>query len=179
MKRRMINRKDRYKVYEELLDDQKIYQEIVDASNKVMKIVKAELPWVSFLEAFNLLLYGDSFFEECLDESFSDDLNLLPVEKVYRIETISGKLLEFQQSDTGPDYKAIAGSESSKVIRFTPDQIIHVKCADTVDQGFYPYGLPMTEKFIQPEIDIDFVAEASKNLISALTTWRTNKLWRE
>ncbi len=77
----------------------------------------------------------------------------LPPESMYRIENQQGKLIEFQQSHTGPDFNCLrlpvtqaTDSELQQVnaLRFTPQQIIHFKLGED-RQTFYPYGQSLIE----------------------------------
>lgn len=105
-----------------------------------------------------LCKYGDLFVENTI---FEDDpkagiqsLNVLPADSMYRIETTKGKLLEFQQAKSGPDYQSLARVEVTRAseadlaqataLRFAPEQIMHAKIGDD-RKTFYPYGVSMLE----------------------------------
>lgn len=106
----------------------------------------------------NLCLGGDWFGEIVINENNpkAGVLNVqpLPADSMYRIETTKGKLIEFQQSKEGPDYQSLARVEVLKAtdpelhqataLRFTPQQIIHMKIGEDRRQ-FYPYGVSMIE----------------------------------
>jgi len=108
--------------------------------------------------AKNLYLKGDHFVELVIDteEPKSGILKIqnLPPDSVYRIETIKGKLIEFQQSREGPDYQSLAKIDVTKAtvaelaqataIRFTPEQIIHFRIGDERQQ-YYPYGISLVD----------------------------------
>jgi len=103
-------------------------------------------------------MMGDFFWEIVID---MDDpkqgiLNLVPLppDSMYRIETTKGKLVEFQQSNEGPDYQSLsrvevaqatdADLQTATAIRFAPDQIIHLRIGDD-RKTFYPYGVSLIE----------------------------------
>lgn len=66
---------------------------------------------------------------------------------VYRIETIKGTLVEYQESMNGPDYAALSRCPVTKAhedleckaIRYRPDEIVHMK----IDNPYHPYGLSL------------------------------------
>ena len=101
---------------------------------------------------------GDLFLEVILNPDNPKDgimkVQELPPESVYRIETDKGKVLEFQQGSSGPDYEAILRTpvtdasdselEQSKAIRFAPEQIVHVRLGED-RKTFYPYGQSLIE----------------------------------
>jgi hypothetical protein len=100
----------------------------------------------------NLCLYGDEFWELVIDPTSPKDgilkVQSLPAATMYRIETIRGKLLEFQQSGTGADIQALANPDlaqsTSGAIRFTPQQIVHFRLGGD-RRMFYPYGESILE----------------------------------
>lgn len=106
----------------------------------------------------NLLIFGDYFFELVMDPENPQDgivrIQPLPADSVYRIETIKGKLIEFQQAKSGPDYEALSKVEvtratdfdlmQSTAIRFAPQQIVHIRIGDE-RRMFYPYGVSLIE----------------------------------
>jgi len=109
-------------------------------------------------KAKRLFVKGDAFWEVVIDP---DDpkagifkIQDLPPETMYRIETTRGKLLEFQQGKEGPDYQAIQKAPPTQAsdqdlqqaiaIRFSPDQIIHLRIGD-YRKSFYPYGVSLVE----------------------------------
>ena len=111
-----------------------------------------------FASTKKLFIKGDLFYEVVINPDNPKEgvlkIQELPPETMYRIETTRGKVLEFQQSKDGPDYDVVrkandgsfdqAALDSSKVIRFSPDQIIHIKINDD-RQEFHPYGTSILE----------------------------------
>jgi hypothetical protein len=69
-------------------------------------------------------------------------LHSLPPDTMFRIETVKGKLLEFQQSKIGPVYGEIKDNFST--IRFSPEHIIHARLPASKSK-FYPYGESILE----------------------------------
>jgi len=111
--------------------------------------------------AYNLAVHGDGFYELIYNADYPFDTLIrrpvlsqeLPADTVYRIETTKGKLVEFQQSKTGPDYAALSqpleGTDprlmlinNSTAIRFRPDQIYHLRIGPPI---FQPYGTSLLE----------------------------------
>ena len=155
------NRLERYKKYKEefhysYLDDN-VHIKFIDSIKEKFKANSIQtrnndssiLVWCSIQYiVYNAARYGDCFVEVLDDNKFV----ILPCETVYRIETIKGKLLEFQQSREGPDYQSlskidIASASPSEIqtataIRFHPDKIVHFRpnCID-----YYPYGTSVIE----------------------------------
>lgn len=100
----------------------------------------------------DLAIYGDLFLEPVS----SPDGRLVAIqslepETIFRIETLQGKLLEFQQSKSGPDYESIANTTlvpyetlcEYKTIRFSPEKLLHftINTVETSRFGAkYPYG---------------------------------------
>lgn len=112
--------------------------------------------------AMNAAVYGDVFVEivrpswDKAPLSASDiTYQMMPPDTVYRIETIKGKLLEFQQSRSGPDYQALTASPEytkSYAVRFHPEKIVHIrpKC-----YKYAPYGTSALETG-EPVLDADW-----------------------
>lgn len=111
--------------------------------------------WSASKHAFAM---GDYFAECIIDPDNPQNgickLNFLPPESMYRIETNKGILVEFQQSNEGPDYAALTRAPITKsteseliqtnAVRFTPQQIMHIRIGE--DKGmFYPYGKSLIE----------------------------------
>ncbi len=106
----------------------------------------------------NLLIFGDFFFELVIDPENPSDgimrIQELPADSVYRIETIKGRVIEFQQSKGGPDYEALSKVDvtratdlelmQSTAIRFSPSQIVHMRIGDE-RRTYYPYGVSIIE----------------------------------
>jgi hypothetical protein len=88
---------------------------------------------------------------------------------MFRIETIKGKVLEFQQSKESPDYQSIikapittateAELQQSTAIRFSPDQMIHLKIGD-YRKTFYPYGVSLIEPARGPAHQLRMMEDA-------------------
>lgn len=110
-----------------------------------------------------LLTFGDFFIELVIDPE-NPDLGILsvqdlPPDTMYRIETIKGKLIEFQQSKTGPDEVALgrvdplSATESELLqgtaIRFAPESIVHFRIGDE-RREFYPYGVSIVDNAKNP-----------------------------
>ena len=74
---------------------------------------------------------------------------------MYRIETVEGELVEFQQSKEGPDYNVLVqGSTCKSVIRYKPSDIIHLRVnmyGGALPVDFYPYGYGVMETLSQGE----------------------------
>ena len=123
--------------------------------------------------AKNLFLFGDQFRElQIVPESPKDGvlgLGNLPPETMYRIETVKGKVVEFQQAPNGPDYKAIEKHdintatdeelEDSNAIRFAPNQIVHFKIGTNRKQ-FAPYGVSLVEAARAPAHQLRLMEDA-------------------
>lgn len=123
--------------------------------------------------AKNLYINGDFFYELIIDptDPKAGILNVqsLPADSMYRIETIKGKVLEFQQSNEGPDYQSLARVEVTKAtsvelaqataIRFTPEQIVHFKIGDD-RRLFYPYGVSLIEPARGPAHSLKLMEES-------------------
>lgn len=87
--------------------------------------------------AVDYFRYGDLFLEVVGDEDGPLCYQNLAPATMFRIETVSGELIEFLQSKEGPDYAAIAANRKSEtVIRFSPEAILHFKLGDSS-----PYGV--------------------------------------
>jgi intein/homing endonuclease len=109
-------------------------------------------------KAKRLFIKGDAFWEIVVDPDNPKDGILkiadLPPDNMYRIESTKGKVLEYQQAKEGPDYQALLKAPlgmatdnelaQSMAIRFTPDQIIHLRIGD-YRKSFYPYGVSLIE----------------------------------
>lgn len=106
----------------------------------------------------HLCVKGDVFLEVVIDPNNPKrgviKLAKLPPETMYRIETTKAKLIEFQQSKEGPDYKAIEKSPlgrttdselaSTTAIRFAPKEVIHLRLGED-RENFNPYGQSLIE----------------------------------
>lgn len=126
--------------------------------------------WVWFK---NLLIKGDHFVELVINADNPKEgifrAVVLPAEIMYRIETVKGKLIEFQQSKEGPDYKAIERGpvdeqnelelNQTTAIRFAPSQIIHFRIGDD-RKTFYPYGQSLIEPARGPAHNLRLMEDA-------------------
>jgi hypothetical protein len=106
----------------------------------------------------DLFLFGDHFMELVIDPDEPKlgilKVQVLPPESVFRIETIKGKTVEFQQGKEGPDYQSLARVEVTKAteadlaqanaIRFNPQSIVHFKIGGH-RKTFHPYGVSLIE----------------------------------
>jgi len=116
---------------------------------------------------------GDCFFEMVIDPSDPKRgvvrVEQLPADSMYRIETIKGRLVEFQQSQEGPDYQALARTEITKAsqaelmqataLRFHPEQIVHGRVGDH-RKMFYPYGVSVIEAARGPAHQLRMMEDA-------------------
>ncbi len=120
-----------------------------------------------------LFINGDFFWEIVINPENPSEgiLNLVPLppESIFRMETTKGKLVEFQQSKEGPDYQSLARVEVSQAteadlqqataIRFTPEQIIHIRIGDD-RKTFYPYGVSLMEAARGPAHQLRLMEDA-------------------
>ena len=121
----------------------------------------------------DLIVHGDKFFEVVVNPDKPSDgiykIVPLPPETMYRIETIKGRLIEFQQSKEGPDYQALARGDVSQqtdaeisqstAIRFAPSQILHMRIGDD-RRNFYPYGQSLIEPARGPAHQLRLMEDA-------------------
>lgn len=100
-------------------------------------------------------LLGDEMIEVMIDPSCPQDgvmkLKSLPAGTMHRIESVMGRLYEFQQSfnGAGPNLSVINTpisdtNQSGDVIRFTPEQIVHLRLGEQ-RRSFLPYGQSIIE----------------------------------
>ena len=127
----------------------------------------------AFVYFKDLIVHGDKFFEIVINPDKPSDgiykLVPLPPETMYRIETIKGKLVEFQQSKEGPDYQSLARGDISQLsdaelnqstaIRFAPQQILHIRIGDD-RRNFYPYGQSLIEPARGPAHQLRLMEDA-------------------
>lgn len=120
-----------------------------------------------------LCLFGDLFLELVINPNNPKEgiykATSLPPETMFRIETVKGKLLEFQQAKDAPDYQAIVkGSPledtkedpaKSTAIRFAPNQIVHFKIGDD-RKTFFPYGQSLIEPARGPAHSLRLLEDA-------------------
>ena len=126
--------------------------------------------WVWFK---NLCIFGDWFVELCFNPE-NPKLGIfraepLPVEQMYRIQTVRNQLVEFQQSKEGPDYQALVRGNvidqtdmelsQTTAIRFAPNQIIHFRIGDD-RKTFYPYGQSLIEPARAPAHTLRLMEDA-------------------
>ena len=147
------------------------------------KDIKEEAEWFFYTQlevdeklwnwAKNLFIYGDWFGELVFNPDNPKDgvlkVQALPPDSMFRIETTKGRLVEFQQSKEGPDYHALekvavekASDEElsqSTALRFTPDQICHIKIGDD-RKTFYPYGVALIEPARGPAHQLRMMEDA-------------------
>lgn len=123
--------------------------------------------------AKNLYCMGDWFGEVIVDAENPRwgviDVRPLPTDSMYRIETTKGKLLEFQQSNEGPDYHSLARIDITQAtdaeiaqttaIRFAPEQIVHMRIGDD-RKTFYPYGVSIIEPARGPAHSLRLMEDA-------------------
>jgi hypothetical protein len=121
----------------------------------------------------NLCKYGDQFFEIIIDPQNPKrgvlKLQVLPADSMYRIETVKGRLVEFQQSQEGPDYQSLSRVEITRAseselmqataLRFHPEQVVHAKIGDD-RKTFYPYGISMIEAAKGPANQLRLMEDA-------------------
>lgn len=124
-------------------------------------------------KAKRLFIKGDLFWEVVINPDNPKEgvyrINDLPCETMFRIETIKGKVLEFQQSKEAPDYQAIIKSpiqsateaelQQSTAIRFAPEQVIHIRIGD-YRKTFYPYGVSLIEAARGPAHQLRMMEDA-------------------
>ena len=117
--------------------------------------------------------FGDHFIELIIDPENPKDGVLkvqdLPPDSVYRIETTKGKLIEFQQSNEGPDYQSLTRApvpeatesdlQQATALRFAPEQIVHFKIGDD-RKTFYPYGVSLMEPARGPAHQLRLMEDA-------------------
>ena len=121
----------------------------------------------------DLIVHGDKFFEIVINPDKPSDgiykLTTLPPETMYRIETIKGRLIEFQQSKEGPDYQSLGRGDISQLsdaelnqstaIRFNPLQVLHIRIGDD-RRNFYPYGQSLIEPARGPAHQLRLMEDA-------------------
>ena len=121
----------------------------------------------------NLCISGDFFVEIVINpENPKEGIYRtvpLPPETMYRIETVKGKLIEFQQSKEGPDYQALIkgpvnGQDDTELnqttaIRFAPSQIVHFRIGDD-RKTFFPYGQSLIEPARGPAHSLRLMEDA-------------------
>lgn len=120
-----------------------------------------------------LCIFGDSFLEVVIDPESPKDgilkMQELPPDSMYRIETTKGKLIEFQQSNEGPDYQSLTRPpvtqatetdlQQATALRFAARQVIHFKTGDD-RKTFYPYGVSLIEPARGPAHQLRLMEDA-------------------
>jgi hypothetical protein len=139
-------RSKRYKQYEDLYTKDvsqnytKTFKDIADDLYRMFHFDKSEFSRMTFtrnrlyLLTFNAAVYGDVFCEVVSTGGYPINWQFLSPYSVFRIQTLKGKLLEFQQS---MDYAALARFEidnpcvltdlKATSVRFHPDSMVHVR----------------------------------------------------
>lgn len=150
-------------------DEVKEELEFVLLHRKMLNLNRNGLTWFK-----NLCIFGDWFVELVVNPDSPKDGIFkavpLPPETMFRIESIKGKLLEFQQSKEGPDYQALLKNQDplqqddnelkqTTAIRFAPQQIIHFKIGDD-RKTFYPYGQSLIEPARGPAHSLKMMEDA-------------------
>lgn len=120
-----------------------------------------------------LCIFGDFFLEVVIDPENPKDgilkMQELPPDSMYRIETTKGKLIEFQQSNEGPDYQSLtrppvtqateADLQQANALRFAARQVVHMKIGDD-RKTFYPYGVSLIEPARGPAHQLRLMEDA-------------------
>lgn len=121
----------------------------------------------------NLCKYGDNFFEIVIDPHKPRKgilkAQVLPADSMYIIESIKNKIIEYQQSNEGPDYQSLQKVDITKAsqaqlmqataLRFHPGQIVHARIGDNRKQ-FYPYGVSTLQSAIGPAQQLKLMEDA-------------------
>lgn len=123
-----------------------------------------------------LCINGDLFLEIIIlpDQPKKGILKVveLPPETMFRIESVKGKLFEFQQAQDegqGPDEQAILKNPldgcsdedllQTNVLRFRPEQIVHIRLGEQ-RKTFYPYGLSLIEPARSPALQLKLMEDS-------------------
>ncbi len=203
---------DRAALYVEILKNAEYTKEIMEVSKKVHSNVIKEVPWFdtavtpngNFVASTCLLGLGDLFLEVT---GYDDDgFPLLTIRvPMFKIVTTKGEVLEYQQANE-PCYEWVDLSAArkpihskvvmeaptgEKVTRYPAGNVIHIKCVDTDDIEFFPYGIAMCHKWAgvmteklgikyhMRDFDYDFTKHASRNMIDSLTELRSRAItWK-
>lgn len=139
------NRLERYKRCKKFFDyrylDDTIHSKFVDSIKEKFKA--NSIPIRNNGSSLQYVIYKAAGYGDCFVEVLGENKFVILPETIYRIETIKGKLLEFQQSREGPDYAVLCNENlKTDVIRLNPDKIVHFRpnCID-----YYPYGTSVIE----------------------------------
>lgn len=120
-----------------------------------------------------LFTYGDRFYELIIDPDNPKNgviaMKSLPPASMYRVETVKGRLLEYQQSNEGPDLNALTKGDPTKLsdqdlatstaTRFRPEQIVHMRVGEE-RSTFYPYGVSLIEPARGPAHQLRLMEDA-------------------
>jgi hypothetical protein len=135
---------------------------------KMLNMNRNGLTWFK-----NLAIFGDWFVELVVNPDNPKEgiyrAVPLPPETMYRIESIKGRVIEFQQSKEGPDYQSlikgpITGQNEMELnqttaIRFAPSQIVHFRIGDD-RKTFFPYGQSLIEPARGPAHSLRLMEDA-------------------
>lgn len=172
-------------------DDTDVKDEVEKLLFSNLEIDHPQFAWNRFKQ---LCIFGDEFWEKIInpDNPRQGVLKLqpLPADSMYRIETTRGRLVEFQQGKEGPDYTALTKVDvkdctdeelmQSTVLRFTPDQIVHMRINDD-RKTFYPYGQSLIEPARGPAHMLKMMEDAMlvyRLCITSHVKCRTNSGWK-
>lgn len=137
------------------------------------KMLNLDDPTVGWNLVKKLFIFGDHFAEILINPENPKDgilgLMDLPCESMYRIESIQGKLIEFQQSNEQPDYNSLtrapvpqateAEIQQTQALRFTAEQLVHWRIGDE-RKTFYPYGVSLIEAARGPAHQLRLMEDA-------------------
>lgn len=120
----------------------------------------------------SMCVKGDVFLEKIIDPDNPEEglqrVEEMPQETMFRLETNRGRLLEFQQSNQGPDLTVLNSSPTSapdpelkqnNVTRFHPKQIAHIRIGGKRNT-FYPYGVSLIEPARNPAHQLRLLEDA-------------------
>lgn len=141
-----------------------------------------------------LCIMGDLFLENIVDPEEPKKgvikITELPADTMYRIETVRGRTIEFQQSKEGVDAQSLTRAEVTKAtdaeilqstaIRFTPEQITHIKIGDD-RKLFYPYGQSLIEPARGPAHQLRLIEDSMvvyRLCVGGYTRIRTQSGWK-
>lgn len=149
-------------------DDVREELEFLLLHRKMLNMNRNGLTWFK-----NLCIFGDWFVEMVVNPDNPKEgvyrAVPLPPETMFRMESIKGKVIEFQQSKEGPDYQSLLkGSifdqnemelSQSTAIRFAPGQIVHFRIGDD-RKTFFPYGQSLIEPARGPAHSLRLMEDA-------------------
>jgi len=135
---------------------------------KMLNMNRTGLIWFK-----NLCIFGDWFVELVVNPDNPKEgiyrTVPLPPETMFRLESVKGKIIEFQQSKEGPDYQSLlkgpVGDQNdmdlnqSTAIRFAPGQIVHFRIGDD-RKTFFPYGQSLIEPARGPAHSLRLMEDA-------------------